>query len=337
MSRKPDGQPIADEFHAMWIASWLTNILASVAGSRCAAGKQRLRQARAGLVELPSMSTATAPRGHDSRLYHIGLRPGEVAPLILLVGDPARAQRVAETHFDSHGGPIAEREYVTYTGTYHGRPMSVMGTGMGAANTEIAVIELCQLFEDPTQIAMVRAGSCGALRPEIGLGDLIITHGAYRLEETTLAFVGPGYPAAAHPEAIMALLWAAHELGAQHHLGVTATAPGFYGAQGRELPGFPPREPNLEAKLARQGVSNLEMETSALLTLANLRGFRAGAVCATYANRVQDTFIAAVEKPLAERRCIEVGLRALERLAQLAERRPGSTCWHPGFGLPSET
>jgi uridine phosphorylase len=280
-----------------------------------------------------SSANATAPRGHDSRLYHIGLRPGEVAPLILLVGDPSRAQRVAETYFESHGGPVAEREFVTYTGTYRGRPMSVMGTGMGAANTEIAVIELCQLFEDPTQIAMIRAGSCGALRPEIELGDLIVTQGAYRLEETTLAFVGPGYPAAAHPEAIIALLWAADELGAPHHMGVTATAPGFYGAQGREIPGFPPRETNLEAKLARQGVTNLEMETSALLTLASLRGFRAGAVCATYANRVHDTFIAGPDKPRAEQRCVEVGLRALDRLAQLAELRPGKPCWHPGIGL----
>ena len=279
------------------------------------------------------MSTATAPRGHESRLYHIGLRPGEVAPLILLVGDPTRAKRVAESHFETHGDPVAEREFVTYTGTYRGRPMSVMGTGMGAANTEIAVIELCQLFEDPTQIAIVRAGSCGALRPEIGLGDLIVTQAAYRLEETSLAFVGPGYPAAAHPEAIIALLWAADELGGPHHLGVTATAPGFYGAQGRELPGFPPRETDLEAKLARQGVTNLEMETSALLTLASLRGFRAGAVCATYANRIHDTFIASADKPCAEQRCIEVGLRALERLAQMAEQRGSKPCWHPGIGL----
>jgi uridine phosphorylase len=279
------------------------------------------------------MSTATAPRGHESRLYHIGVRPGEVAPSILLVGDPHRARRVAENHFESHGGPIAEREFVTYTGTYRGRPMSVMGTGMGAANTEIAIIELCQCFEDPTQIAMIRAGSCGALKPEIGLGELIVSQAAYRLEETSLAFVGPGYPAAAHPEAVIALLWAADELGARHHLGVTATAPGFYGAQGRELPGFPPRETDIEAKLARQGVTNLEMETSALLTLATLRGFRAGAVCATYANRVHDTFISAADKPVAEQRCVEVGLRALDRLAQLAEARPGKRCWHPGLGL----
>lgn len=280
-----------------------------------------------------SPATANDPRGSEGRQYHIGLRPGEVAPSILLVGDPSRARRVAETHFESFGEPISEREFVTYTGSYRGRPMSVMGTGMGAANTEIAIVELCQCFDDPTQIAMIRAGSCGALRPEIGLGELVVTQASYRLEETTLAFVGPGYPAAAHPEAVISLLWAADELGVAHHMGVTATAPGFYGAQGRELPGFPPIDNDVEGKLARQGVSNLEMETSALLTLASLRGFRAGAVCATYANRVHDTFISKDEKPRAEQRCIEVGLRALDRLAELAERRPGKRCWHPGLGL----
>ncbi|WP_146658547.1 nucleoside phosphorylase [Enhygromyxa salina] len=277
--------------------------------------------------------TANAPRSADNRQYHIGVRPGEVAPSILLVGDPSRAKRVAEGFFESYGDPISEREYVTYTGRYRGRPMSVMGTGMGAANTEIAVIELCQCFDDPTQIAIVRAGSCGVLQANIGLGDLVITKAAYRIEETTLAFVGPGFPAVAHPEATIALLWAAEDLGAPHHLGITATAPGFYGAQGRELPGFPPRELDIEAKLARQGVTNLEMETSALLTLSALRGFRAGAVCAAYANRVHDTFIADADKPQAEQRCVEVGLAALDRLAQLAELRGDRPCWHPGVGL----
>jgi uridine phosphorylase len=276
------------------------------------------------------MSTANDPRSADDRQYHIGLRPGEVASSILLVGDPSRARRVAEAYFESHGDAIAEREYVTYTGTYRGRPMSVMGTGMGAANTEIAIVELCQCFEDPTKIAIIRAGSCGALRGEVGLGDLVISQAAYRLEDTSLSFVGEGFPAAAHPEAVIALLWAAEEAGAPHHLGVTATASGFYGAQGRELPGFPPRDTEIEAKLARQGVTNLEMETSALLTLSTLRGFRAGAVCAVYANRVHDTFIAKADKSAAEKRCVEVGLSGLARLAQLAEQRGDRPCWHPG-------
>jgi uridine phosphorylase len=281
------------------------------------------------------MSTGNQPRGADDRRYHIGLRPGEVAPSILLVGDPTRARRVVEAHFESFGDPVCEREFVTYTGIYEGRPMSVMGTGMGAANTEIAVIELCQCFEDPTKIAIVRSGSCGGLQAHLGLGDLVITQAGYRLEETTLAFVGSGFPASAHPEAVLALLWAAEEAGVRHHLGITATAPGFYGAQGREQPGFPPKDPNIQSTLARQGVTNLEMEAAALLTLSTLRGFRAGAVCAVYANRVHDTFIDHADKGPAETRCVQVGLRALAHLARLAELRGDRPCWHPGIGLDS--
>lgn len=281
-------------------------------------------------------STANAPLSADARQYHIGLRPGELAPSILLVGDPSRAHRVAKAHLEDAGEPIIEREYVTYTGTYRGRPTSVMGTGMSAANMEIAIIEICQLFDDPTRIAVIRAGSCGGLRPDVELGELVITQASYRLEETTLAFVGPGFPAAAHPEATLALLWAAEELGVPHRMGITATASGFYGAQGRELPGFPPRDREIERKLARQGVTNLEMETSALLTLSTLRGFRAGAVCAVYANRVHDTFIDTEHKVVAEQRCVEVGLRALDRLAQLGDARGERRCWHPGVGLPRD-
>lgn len=278
------------------------------------------------------MPSANDPQGADNRQYHIGLRPGEVAPSILLVGDPNRARRVAEQHFDRHGEAICEREYVTFTGEYQGVPMTVMGTGMGTANTEIAVIELCQLFDDVGAIAMIRAGSCGALQPSIGLGDLIITQGAYRLEDTSLAFVGAGYPAVAHPEAVLALLRAADEAGRAHHLGITATAAGFYGAQGRSVSGFESRMPEVEARLAREGISNLEMECSTLLTLATLRGFRAGAVCAAYANRVADTFIAPDDKAEAEAACIRVGLDALVHMRALAEARGDRPCWHPGLG-----
>ena len=275
--------------------------------------------------------SANDPHGADARQYHIGLRPGEVAPSILLVGDPNRARRVAQQHFDSHGEPICEREFVTYTGSYRGMPVSVMGTGMGAANTEIAIIELCQLFADPTQMTVIRAGSCGALQAPIGLGHLVVTQGSYRLEETSLTFVGPGFPAVAHPEVVMSLLWAAEQAKVPHHLGITATASGFYGAQGREVPGFHPRDPHIETRLSKEGVSNLEMESSTLLTLSTVRGFRAGAVCAVYANRVDNSFIADADKPVAEGNCVKVGLEALLHLRDLAKARGDRPCWHPGL------
>ena len=280
------------------------------------------------------MTSANDPHAADNRQYHIGLRPGDVAPSILMVGDPQRAQRIADEFLDEHGSAFCEREFVTFTGRYQGLPVSVMGTGMSAANTEIAVIELCQCFEDPTQIAIVRAGSCGVLREEIDLGDLVITRAAYRIEDTSTWFTGLGYPASAHPEAVMSLLWAASDRGVKHHLGITATAPGFYGAQGREVAGFKVREPNVQDRLAREGVTNLEMETSTLLTLASLRGFRAGAVCAAYANRPRNTFIEEQAKHVAEAHCVGVGLDALVRMDRFARSRGGvAGCWHPGFGV----
>ncbi len=268
-----------------------------------------------------------SPPAEAGRQYHIGLGPGEVADAILLVGDPARAERAAGL-FEAVEVERRSREYVTYTGTHQGRRMTVMATGMGPDNTEIAVVELCQLVARPT---VIRCGSCGGLQSQVGLGDLVISAAAYRLENTSLQFVGEGYPAAAHPEALLSLVQAAEEAGVCYHVGITATAPGFYGAQGRGLPGFPPRNPGVVEDLARQGVLNLEMETSCLFTLASLRGFPAGAVCAVYADRHHGAFVDPEEKRAAEGRCLQVALRALHLAAALERVRGDRPLWHPGL------
>ncbi|MFU8856185.1 MAG: nucleoside phosphorylase [Deferrisomatales bacterium] len=275
----------------------------------------------------------TVGRGHQGtagpgRQYHLDLAPGEAAEAILLVGDPDRADRVAAL-FEEVEVRRRHREFVTRTGLHQGRRISVVATGIGPDNTEIAVVELCRLVERPT---IIRCGSCGGLRPELGIGELVISRAAYRLENTSLQFVGEGYPAAAHPEALLALAQAADEAGHPYHVGITATAPGFYGAQARDVPGFPPRDPGLLDDLARQGVLNVEMETSCLFTLASLRGFRAGAVCAVYAARPHGTFATPEERGAAEGRCIRVGLRALHLAAALEAARGARPLWHPGLG-----
>ncbi len=163
------------------------------------------------------------------------------------------------------------------------------------------------------------------------LGDLVITQAAYRLENTSLQYVGEGYPAVAHPEILLSLVQAVEALGFCYHMGITATAPGFYGAQGRDMPGFPVRHPHILSELERQGIKNFEMETSCLLTLASLAGFRAGAVCAVYANRHKQTFITEKEKDAAERRCITASLRALHNLAGMDRSRGERPYWHPGL------
>lgn len=248
----------------------------------------------------------------EGRQYHIGLAPGEVAPFIMTVGDPARAERIAQ-RFD--GGPSVvrrNREYLTFTGTIAGLPLSVMATGMGADNTEIAIVELAQVVENPT---FIRVGTCGALQPEIQLGDLIVSTGAVRLETTTTWFVHEGFPAVAHHEVVTALVAAASASERSFHTGITATAPGFYGAQGRGGNGFHPRVPDLPDQLAKMNVKNLEMETSALFTLAALKDYRAGAVCAAIASRPRNEFVAKADKVPAEDAAVDVALQAFRLLA----------------------
>ncbi|MBM3984771.1 MAG: hypothetical protein FJ296_03630, partial [Planctomycetes bacterium] len=134
------------------------------------------------------------PGRRAGRQYHIGLAPGEVAPVILLVGDPARARRIA-ARLERPGPEACHREFVSITGRRRGRPLTVMATGIGCDNTEIAVVELCRIVERPT---FLRVGTCGALRPGVDVGNLCLSTGALRLESTSLAYVDPGYPALAH-------------------------------------------------------------------------------------------------------------------------------------------
>jgi len=260
--------------------------------------------------------TATGVAGRvapSKRQYHTGLAPGELSETVFLCGDPARAGRVAGL-FDDVTISRTHREFITHTGSWKGIPLSVMSTGIGPDNTEIAVIEISRIAKNPT---LIRMGSCGALRKDVRTGDLIITSGAVRLENTSTFFVHEGYPAMAHYEVLMALIGAAGRQKGDFHVGLTATAPGFFGAQCRDVEGFPLRNPGLIDELARQGVLNYEMETSTLFTLASLRGYRAGAICAVYAHRPSGRFIADKDIPEAEGRCIRAGMDAARILWEM--------------------
>jgi len=276
-----------------------------------------------------TISSAERVADADGRQYHINLAPGEVASSIILVGDAARAQRVAGL-FEQVELERRNREYVAFTGVHRGLRVTVLGTGMGAGSTEIALIELCQCVAAPV---VIRCGSTGGLQPGMRLGELVISQGALRMESASLHFVDPGYPAVADPQVVLALAQAADEAGAGYHVGITATAPGFYGAQGRSAPGFPARDPHIVDRLAAQGVKNLEMEASVLLTLGTVGNFRAGAVCAIYATRVDNRFIDADTKDTAELACVSAGLRALHLVAAMDRRRGARPLWHPGLGL----
>ena len=254
-----------------------------------------------------------------TRQYHIALERGELAEYILLVGDPGRVAKVA-ARWDSVELERSNREITTATGTYHGMRLSVMSTGMGSDNVEIVLAEVMEITDRAT---FIRIGSSGALQPEIALGDLIISIGAVRLENTTDFYVHPGYPAIAHRDVVWALEEACLQQGLTHHVGLTATASGFYAPQGRAMRTLPVRYPDLAEELRRQGVANLEMESSALFVLAGLAGLRAGTVCAAYAQRIEGTFLEGAAKEAAEARCIDAGLTGIHLLWERDQRQDG--------------
>jgi uridine phosphorylase len=277
---------------------------------------------------LPSADTRVAlPIGE--RQYHIGLGPGELADFILLPGDPDRTARIA-ARLDSIELERRNREFASVTGTYAGLRVSVVSTGIGTDNVEIVVAEILAITERPT---FIRVGSCGALQPEIALGDLIISTGAVRLEATSSFFVHDGYPAVADPQAVLALIEAAAQVGARAHVGITATAPGFFGAQGRPIPQLPIRYPDLAQELARERVLNFEMEASTLLVLAGLARCRAGVVCGVFAQRTTGDFVTGAAKERAEAACVETGLESLKILAAMDRQRDraGADRWRPSL------
>ena len=267
---------------------------------------------------MTDISAADAPLT-GGRQYHIALKRGELAEYVLLVGDPGRVAKVAE-RFDAIELERTNREFASTTGTFRGMRVSVISTGIGTDNVEIVLAEVMEITDQPT---LIRIGSSGALLPEIEMGDLVVSIGAVRLENTTDFYVHPGYPAIAHRDVVWALEAACRKLGVRHHVGMTATASGFYAPQGRAMRTLPVRYPDLAEELRRQRVANLEMESSVLFVLAGLAGLRAGTVCATYAQRVDGTFLEGAAKEAAEARCIDVGLAGIHLLWEIEHAEGG--------------
>jgi uridine phosphorylase len=269
----------------------------------------------------------------SERQYHIDAAAGDIAEYILLPGDQDRTAKVAAL-FDTVEYQNRHREFATATGTYRGRRISCVSTGIGTDNVEIVLAEILAITERPT---FIRIGSCGVLREGIAIGDLVVTSGAVRLEGTSKFYVHDGYPAVADYQAVSAIVEAAHRLGYRSHVGITATSPSFYGGQGRPIPQLPIRYPDLADEMARQGVLNFEMEASALLVLAGLAGSRAGVVCTAYAQRVQGVFADEEQRKKGEMACIETGLEALRLLAEMDEavKNSDSVHWRPSLWSPN--
>ncbi len=234
------------------------------------------------------LTSASRPVDKSGRVYHLGIKPGDVSKYVLLPGDPKRVLRIA-SFWDEKWRVAEHREYLTYSGRYKGVFVSATSTGIGAPSTAIAVEELARVGSN----TFIRVGTTGALRRDIGIGDLIISSGAVRLEGTSKQYVIPEYPAVASLDVTLALITAAEELGVKYHVGLTASTDSFY--VGQERPGYknylPPFQRGLIDFLRSVNVLNFEMEAATIFTLANIYGLRAGSICAAIANRETEEFI----------------------------------------------
>lgn len=266
------------------------------------------------MKEIPASELIINP---DGTIFHLHLTPDQISDKIILVGDPARVDLVA-SHFDSQEVNVTSREFHTITGTYKGKRITVLSHGIGTDNIDIVVNELDALanidFETRrvkpqlTVLEMVRIGTSGGLQPFVPVGTFVASQSSIGFDgvlnfyanrdsvcdlEFEKAFVSyTKYPAkCAAPYVVNANAELVDRIASQDMvLGVTVSANGFYGPQGRELR-LPLADPDLNAKIESfdfhgRKITNYEMESSALAGLALLMGHKALTVCSIIANRV---------------------------------------------------
>ena len=255
----------------------------------------------------------------DGSIFHLHVKPEQLADKVILVGDPGRVPTVA-SHFDTQECDISSREFRTITGTYKGKRITVVSTGIGCDNIDIVMNELDALAnidfnsrrekEKLRSLELVRIGTCGGLQPYTPVGTFICSVKSVGfdgllnfyegrnavcdlpLERTLLNHLGwsgnlcapAPYVIDAHPELIERI--AADDM----VRGITVACGGFFGPQGRQLriPLADPRQNEKIESFYYNGlqITNFEMESSALAGLARLMGHKATTCCMVIANRV---------------------------------------------------
>jgi len=191
--------------------------------------------------------------------------PGELAPHVLLPGDPARAVRIARDFMDGAKAVVCHREFTTFTGEYEGTPVSVTSTGIGGAGAAMVVEDLARLGVRTA----IRVGTEGSVQPSVHPGDIVIATGAVRNDGVTDNYVPAAFPAVADRSVLTALVEAAGS-DSRVHEGLIHTSGGF-------------RTPHLAEQVrtyGEAGVLAFEMEAATVLLVSQLRGIRAGAIVA---------------------------------------------------------
>lgn len=275
----------------------------------------------------------------DGSVYHLAMRPEQLGDLVLVVGDPGRVERIAR-HFTMVEHRTQNREFNAVTGVYNGTLITALATGIGTDNIDIVLNELDALVnidlerrtprEQLRALRIVRLGTCGALQEDIPVDSRVVSAFGVGLDNLLHYYAAEGtdremrllqqlvadtewpdnlpYPYVAEGDRQLVEL-----LGGGNVTGITLTAPGFYGPQGRALRLLPSVD-GLNEQLARfvhndLRVTNYEMETSALYGLGGMLGHRCATVCTVVANRLRREYSkdhhAAVDAMIGE---------ALERL-----------------------
>lgn len=252
----------------------------------------------------------------DGSIFHLHLKPEQLADTVLLVGDPGRVEMVA-SYFDTQECRVANREFVTITGTYRGKRLSVISTGIGTDNIDVVVTELDalanidfatrQVKPELKQLTLVRLGTSGAIQPDIKVGTVLFSRTSIGFDGLLNYYKGRNDVCDLEIEkAFMKhtewneLLPKPYFIDADKSLfelfrdctmeGITISAPGFYAPQGRWVR-LEPADKDLNAKIesfrfGERRITNFEMEGSALAGLSALMGHRAATICTIIAQRV---------------------------------------------------
>ena len=209
----------------------------------------------------------------DGKQYHVQLKRGDVGKYVLLPGDPGRCEPISRL-FDNPKHVATNREYVTYTGTLDGVPVSVTSTGIGCPSAAIALEELVRCGAD----TFIRVGTSGHIQEDIKSGELAIITAAIRDEGTSRQYMPIEFPAIADIDLVLALQASAKKTGAKYRTGITQSKDSFYGQHEPERMGV--AKDLLERWRAWQlgGALCSEMEASALFVIASMLRVRAGGV-----------------------------------------------------------
>ncbi|MFD1552839.1 phosphorylase [Putridiphycobacter roseus] len=264
------------------------------------------------------------------KLYHLNIGNEDIANTIILVGDQTRVKLVA-SFFDAITFETQHREFATITGVYQGKSISVISHGIGCDNMDIVLTEIDaavnidlatrKVKSGLTQLNLIRIGTCGALQAEIEVGSAIISKYAIGMDGVANFYDIPfgdkiqdglkafnAHMAWEKPSVIPYMAMADQglvnllsDLGKE---GITITANGFYGPQGRSIR-IPLKDENFKTKIRTfewdgEQVLNLEMETSGLLSLAEALGHQAVTICLAIANRYNHSFVSDFEATMCQ-------------------------------------